>query len=72
MPLLFTPVMVPVAASYNRTKESPPKLHMGTRVTVSTAATARAASKALPPSWSTVMPALAARGEFEQTIPRRP
>ena len=49
--------------------ESPPRPQTGTRVTHSTAATARAASKAFPPSCMTRSPAAAARGEFEQTMP---
>ena len=44
--------------------------HMGGRVTHSAAATATAASKALPPSWRAWSPAEAARGDAEQTMPR--
>jgi hypothetical protein len=45
---------------------------MGTMVTVSVAATASAASKALPPSCSTFRPAAADKGELVQTIPFLP
>ena len=49
-------------------KTSPPIPHIAGTVTVSTAATAKAASNALPPSVSTRKPVDAASGDVEATI----
>ena len=48
---------------------SPPNPHIAGRVSHSTPATAMAASKALPPRWSTCSPAAAARFDREATMP---
>ena len=45
---------------------------MNGSTTESVAATATAASTALPPAWSARRPAWVARGWFEATAPRRP
>src|SRR5262245_42144755 len=51
---------------------SPPMPHIIGSSTPSAAATAIAASKALPPCSSTAAPMIAARGWADATMPRRP
>jgi hypothetical protein len=51
------------------TNGSPPKPHDGGTVTDSTAATATAASKALPPAENSPIPAETASGEIDTTTP---
>ena len=51
---------------------SPPSPHIMGMVSPSTIATATAASNAFPPSSSTRIPAAAAAGEAEATMPRVP